>query len=335
MKSLKIKYCFIMALLLPFSVYGQTEGSFGGAYANMSADEPYMFSISPFFGVKYGQAEEIVYRNSTTDSKLSQLLWYITPLFYWGAAFDFSQRDPMARWGFFAAATLQAAIPARTGVMEDRDWLAADNGLSHFSSHDNYTEDALFLDITAGASIPIGGMLRLQVFAGLSFMSLKWIAHDGYLQYASKISGNTYKNWDSSLPKTPVYGPIIYYQQDWLIFSPGVAARIPIFERFDIGAYFKIGPVIFCNDMDDHLTRKLQFSELMYGGLMLEPKGVFAFSLNERVKLSLDVSYRFIQGSRGDTEVRDTTTNVVQASKDSGGSAYSALDAALSVTLFF
>ncbi|MDR1149022.1 MAG: omptin family outer membrane protease [Spirochaetaceae bacterium] len=336
MKFSKIKYCFIMAVLIPFSAHGQAGDNVEDISVNTGAGSPYTFSISSFFGIKYGHAEEIVYKDSGTDAKLSQLLWNIKPLFYWGAAFDFFQRNPMARWGFFANATLQAGLPARTGVMEDRDWMAAGGGLSHFSSHDNYTEDALFLDISAGSSIPIGGIMRLKVFAGLSFMSLKWMARDGYFQYASKIGETgTYNDWDSSLPKVPVYGPGIHYQQDWLIFSPGIAAHIPLFERFDIGVYFKIGPVIFCYDLDDHLARNLQFSEFMYGGIMLEPKGVFAFSLNERVKFSLDISYRFMAGARGDTEVKDTNTNIVQTSKSTGGSSYSALDAALSVTLVF
>jgi outer membrane protease len=312
MKFSKIKYCFIMAVLIPFSAHGQAENS------------PYTFSISSFFGIKHGQAEEIVYRDSDTDSKLSELLWDMKPLFYWGAAFDFFQRDPMARWGFFANATLQAALPARTGVMEDRDWMAAEGGPSHFSSHDNYTEDGLFLDISAGSSIPIKGILRLKLFAGLNFMSLKWMARDGYLQYPPKDGG-----------ERPFYGPAIHYQQDWLILSTGIAAHVPLFERFDIGVDLKIGAVIFCYDLDDHFSRNLQFSEFMYGGIMLEPKGVFAFLLNERVKFSLDISYRLIEGARGDTEIRDTTNNTVQTSKNSGGSAYSALDAALSVTLIF
>jgi outer membrane protease len=325
-----------MAVLIQFSAHGQAGENFEDAGANTGAVSPYTFSISSFFGIKYGYAEEIVYNGPKTDAKLSQLLWNIKPLFYWGAAFDFFQRDPMARWGFFANATLQAGLPARTGVMEDRDWMAAGGGQSHFSSHDNYTEDALFLDISAGPSIPINGILRLKVFVGLSYMSLKWMGRDGYLQYAYEIGKTgTYNNWDSSLPKVPVYGPVIHYQQDWLIFSPGIAAHIPLLERFDIGVYFKIGPVIFCYDLDDHFARNLQFSEFMYGGIMLEPKGVFAFSLNERVKFSLDISYRFMEGSRGDTEVKGTETNIVKTSKNSGGSSYSALDAALSATLVF
>jgi outer membrane protease len=320
-----------MAVLIPFSAHGQAVDNF----AYVGAGSPYTFSISSFFGIKYGHAEEIVYRNSKTDAKLSELLWDIKPLFYLGAAFDFLQRDPMARWGFFANATLQAALPAKTGVMEDRDWMAAGGGLSNFSSHDNYTKNALFLDISAGSSIPINGIMRLKVFAGLSYMRLKWTARDGYLQYGDKISDYIYKDWDSSLPKVPVYGAVIHYQQDWLIFSPGIAVHIPLFERFDIGVYFKIGPVIFCYDLDDHLLRNLQFFEFMYGGIMLEPKGVFAFSLNERIKFSLDISYRFMEGSRGNTEMKNTTNNTVQTFKNIGGSSYSALDAALSATLVF
>jgi outer membrane protease len=311
--------------LLPFSLHGQVVYEDAGIGA-------YTFSISSSFGIKYGQAEEIVFSDAVSDTKLSQLLWDMKPLFYWGAAFDFSQRFPMDSFGFFANAALQTALPGKTGVMEDRDWLAPGNGLSNFSSHENYTEEALFFDFTAGASIPVASWARVQIFAGISYMGLKWTAREGYLQYAAK-SGNTYGYWNASLPKIAVYGPVIAYKQDWLIFTPGIALRAPLFDNFNAGLIFKIGPVIFCEDLDDHFERRLEFSESMYGGLMLEPRGEFSFLLNENINFSLDVSYRFIHGPRGDTKVRSTETNATQKSKDSGGSGYSVLDAALSVTL--
>jgi outer membrane protease len=325
------KYAFIIniliAFLIPFSVYGQTEAA---AVEAANVEYPYTFSISSSVGFKYGQAEEIVYKNSSSDTLLSQLLWDMKPVLYWGMELDFSQRYPMSRTGFFVNAALQAVIPARSGKMEDRDWLASGDVLSHLSVHDNYTEEGWFFDFTSGISIPLNRWLRVKAFAGLSLMNLRWLAREGYLQYASGSGA-----WNSFLPKVPVYGPIIYYYQNWLIFSPGVSAHFSVFSRFNIGLYFKIGPVIFCDDLDEHFERNLQFTELMYGGLMIEPKLEFILSMYERIDISLDVSYRFIKGPRGDTEVRNTQTNGVQNSKNSGGAAYYCLDTGLSVKLRF
>jgi outer membrane protease len=294
---------------------------------------PYVLSISSSVGFKYGYSEEIVYKNSKSNTKLSQLLWNIKPLFYWGAALDFSRRMPLNKWAFFANVSIQSAFPAKTGVMEDRDWMAANNGLSHFSSHDNYTEGATFFDFAAGISLPVKSILLLKFFAGLDYMNLRWVGREGYIQYAAYTGNDTYNNWDASLEKKPTYGPVIYYYQDWLIFSPGVSAHINLFERFDIGLYFHIGPVIFCNDFDDHLSRKLQFTERMFGGIMLKPRGEIIFIASQHLNLALNVSYKFIEGTRGSTDVRDTSTNKVQSYANSGGAAYSVLDVGLSVTL--
>jgi outer membrane protease len=322
MKFLRLKHCFIMAALLPFYAHGQE-----GGYMDVGILDAYTFSVSPIFGVKYGHAEEIVYKGSKSDKRLSELLWDMKPLFYWGAEFDFSLRAPMRRWGFFVNAVLQTGLPGKTGIMEDRDWVGTE-ALTHFSSHDNYTDGAFFFDFSAGTSIPLVSWLRIHVFAGLSYMDLKWTAREGYTQYAQ--SGNI---WNSSLPKNPSYGPTIAYQQNWLIFSPGIAFYADIYNRFNIGLLFKVGPVIFCDDLDDHFKRALQFSESMYGGLMLEPKMEFSFMLYDRFKFSFDLSYRFISGPRGDAKSRDVSTNTSSTVKKIGGSGYSVLDAGISATI--
>jgi outer membrane protease len=191
----------------------------------------------------------------------------------------------------------------------------------------------MFLDFSAGISMPIKSIVLLKFFIGLDYMNLRWTARDGYLQYAASTGDDMYGYWDSSLKKTSTYGPIIYYQQNWLIFSPGLSGHINLFERFDIGLYFNIGPVIFCNDLDDHLSRRLQFTERMLGGIMLKPRAEIIFIASQHLNLALNVSYKFVEGARGTTDVRDTTTNTVQSYANSGVAAYYALDVGLSVTL--
>jgi outer membrane protease len=322
----------LAVLLVPSLGYGQNGGTSGALYdARIS---PYAFSFSPLFGIKYGVSEEIVYRTSKSDSFLSSLIWEIKPLWYIGGAIDFRLREPMSRWGYFINAAVQAGLPYKTGYMTDRDWMAENNALSHFSKHDNFTEEAWFFDITAGFSLPIRNRIRLEFFAAISFMRFRWDARYGYAQYGSHIDENLYDPWYPSIPKTYFSGIVISYEQNWWIFSPGISAHIPFLRYFEVGFYFQITPLIYCYDFDQHYLRDLIFNENMWGGLMVEPGGKFVFSPYNWLDLSLYVSYRFIGGGpRGATVVTDTVKNTSTKYRNTGGAAYAVLDAGLSITL--
>jgi outer membrane protease len=322
---------------LPVFIHAQSEESEAPEVPDKRGGEisytlPYIFSFSPSFGFKYGQSEEIVYRNSKSKVLLSELVWEIKPMFYLGADFDFKLRDPMKRKGWFIHVAFQAGFPAETGYMTDKDWMAPGNGLSHLSKHNNNTKEAWFLDLTGGMSMPIRNKILLQFYAAINYMKLKWEAHDGYLQYASMIE-DTYAPWNLSLPKLPLYGPVIYYEQDWWIFSPGISVHIPFSKYIEAGLYFQITPLIFCNDLDKHYRRHMDFTEAMFGGIMLEPRGEFIFSPLKWLSVSLNVSYRFIGGTRGDIVVKNKNAGSSQKYKNVGGAAYYVLDTGISVTL--
>lgn len=301
---------------------------------------PYTFSIASSFGILYGQGEEIVYKYQDKDTYWSQLLWDMKPLFYVGSSLHVSRTNPLEKWGFGADLALKLGIPNKTGVMEDRDWLAVDHdGLTHFSSHDNYTQGAFLLDFSAGISIPFASMVLLKAYGGLSYMQFSWAAQDGFTQYAPGSYG-TYEPWDDSIAKTPVYGPTISYLQEWLIFTPGISLYVPFLRFFSIELFFNIGPVIFCNDRDDHLlaTKRYQYVEHMSRGLLLEPRVEFAFSPHPRLDLSLYLAYRSISGSRGESWSRYTGTTadgILFKTSTDAGAGYSALDAGFSLGIWF
>jgi outer membrane protease len=324
----KRRFLLVAVLLVPVFAYGKS-----GTWTYSVEESLYTFSVSPLFGFKYGASEEIVYKSSKSDVVISKLTWEISPLFYFGGAFDFHLREPMRQMGFFANATVQAGIPAQTGDMTDRDWLASGNALSHFSRHSNFTDGAWFLDVKAGMSLPVRNIIRLQFFAAISYMGFKWTARDGYAQYGDRIgSTNTYTPWNSSIKKTYFSGDVIFYEQNWWIFSPGISAHIPFLEYFEAGLYFQIAPLIYCSDLDKHYLRNLNFTESMWGGFMLEPKCEIVFSPYDWLGLSLYFSYRFIGGEvRGSTVVTNTSTDISTKYKNTGGAAYAALDAGLSV----
>jgi outer membrane protease len=302
----------------------------------------YAFSIGTGAGILAGNAEEIVYRNAGNDSMLSQLLWNMEPLFYMSSSINFSPVQPLQAIGFFGDLSFKFGFSGRTGVMEDRDWQDTryPGNLTNFSSHNNYTRDAMVLDLAAGLSVPLFSRILLKFYLGMSYMAFSWDARDGYTQYAKTVGGvyDTITNpWDESLPKTNYYGPAISYSQNWMIFSPGLSVSTTLFQYFSVELGCGIGTVIYCESLDDHYSRKLQFNDSMSGGLFLEPRlsvSFFSFPLfpHSQITLSVYAAYRLMSGSRGTTYHRSTGSGVngqLYSAPDSGGAGFSAFDSGL------
>ncbi|MDR3335267.1 MAG: omptin family outer membrane protease [Treponema sp.] len=285
----------------------------------------YTLSVATSFGFLWGQSEEIVYKALYKDDYTSQLLWDMKPLLYVGASLDFSL--PMKHLAFFVGFSSKFGIPAQTGIMEDRDWQSSSPELTDFSSHDNNTHSAVLLDGSLGLSIPLGSKLLLKVaYAGLSYMYFSWTAQDGFGRYA-----------DSNWVEKPYSGPVIDYIQSWLIFSPGISLYAPLVigkKILSLEASFRIGPVVFCNDQDDHLTTKTRYNDYMSGGLFLEPRLEFAFSPCRWLSISLHGAYRSISGVRGAT-YRTFSGASSKFTTPDAGVGYAVWDTGLSLTIRF
>ena len=296
MKIITIFHCFVIIFLTACpktGLYAETETPGKKEFS-------YQFTAGYTAGMLYGDSFEIVYR--TSSILVSELTWNLKPLFYMGSFLEFSRKNPTEKLGFYSKLSLKFGFPSKTGYMEDRDWLTADYGLSHFSKHDNYTNSAVLLDFTAGLSIPLFSKLVITPYLGFNYMMYKWTARDGYTQYGSYISDNIYNPWDESLPKTNCYGPVVSYTQDWFIFSFGVSAVFPFLERFAVEADFLFSPLIIVNALDDHYIQSpggVQFHDEVYGGYMLQPSLGFTFKLTPKMQLNLNGQYRYIHNSRG------------------------------------
>jgi outer membrane protease len=300
----------------------------------------YTFSIAALTGFLYGQGEEIVYLNETSRAYLSQLLWDMKPLFYTGTTLKVSQIDPLERFGFFIDLSLKSGIPHKTGIMEDRDWMnkrieEKNDELTHFSSHDNYTQGAFLLDLAVGLSLPIAGRLVLQGYMDFSYMYFSWASQNGFTQYASEITTGVYAPWDDTIPKSQHYGPAINYQQEWCILTPGLAVHIPFPYGLSLRLDARISPFIWCIALDDHFLKNIQYNDrTSQGGLLVEFQGEIAFAPHSRWELSLSLGYRSIQGLRGPTYERNTgKTNGLVVQNGSSGTGYRVLDTGLSVKI--
>ena len=286
------------------------------------------FSIGVTFGVLSGVAEEIVYFDSNSDLKLSQLNWQFKPLLYMGLDFRFKSKMA-SNTGFFYNLVTKVGIPGKTGSMEDLDWainLSADpiiptypHWLNYYSVHDNVTRFAVLLDFDAGVSFKLVNKFLLNAFFSYHFMFYYWEAFGGSYLYP----GGVHSFWPSS-------EKIITYQQTWHILSTGVSFYGEFNRYFNAEIFFKVSPLIWLFSEDDHLKRTdvgVFYDSPKYG-IFLEPGLIVNFRAGTRVALSLSYSYRFIRGSRGD-EVNDSVLY-----RNTAGAAYSSHDVGVSARVY-
>jgi outer membrane protease len=284
------------------------------------AKSDYVFSASASTGFLYGQPEEIVYKPDR-DTYLSELLWDVKPLFYWGLAVNFAQENPLENFGFFTNLSIKFGIPAATGSIEDRDWLS--DHLTNFSKHDNFTQNALLFDFSAGISMPIVSRFALKFYASISFMDFSWKGMDGYRTYESE-------KWE----KKYFSGEVISYKQQWAIFGLGISCYFPFATYFAFNASFAASPLVYCAAHDTHFYRSIDFYDYVSGGFFLEPQGEFVFSPLKKLSLSLSFSYRLMKGAKGTSYWRNSTSSTLYQ-EGYAGAAYSAMDAGFSIKVKF
>jgi outer membrane protease len=304
MKNISLFIFFVSTLGIFFHTPGAAaEPIIALPFGNL----PYSLSASASFGMLYGQSEEIVYSDIDPDKYLSQLLWDIKPLWYHGYSLSYGLADPRQKAGLFAELLLRSGIPAGTGIMEDRDWMASDYGFSHFSAHTNFTRSALLADIGFGVSVPLGRRLFLRAGLWFSYMRFFWDSVDGYMQHAADLDKDgIYDPWADDIPKKYHFGPAISYSQRWLVFSPGLSLGFPFGKYFSLDISMLLGPLVNAEARDVHHNQPdREFQDHMSSGAILyEPRGEFTFSPNKNLAFSWNIGCRFLSGARGSSETR-------------------------------
>jgi outer membrane protease len=263
-------------------------------------NQSYSFSLCPQFGLLSGQAEEKVYPTDTKSALLSQLLWDMKPVFYYGLMMDFSPVRPMETRGFFSCLSFKFGIPGPSGVMEDRDWMSNENtALTHFSSHDNITKELFLFDLSAGYSFPFFNTLFVKTFINISYMNFRFSGENGHGTYAREVSKNIYAPINDNPIEWPFSGKVISYRQKWFYAAPGVSVGYGYKDIFLAEISFMISPLVLCADLDEHILKDWQFRDNMSGGIMLEPGFRFSVGVSKLLNISCDISWRYISGTRG------------------------------------
>jgi len=291
------------------------------AYGEEQTKNTYKFSLGASAGFIYGQSFELVYPYDTPAPLCSQLIWDMKPVFYFGLQFDFKQINISERTGFFASVTFNIGIPSETGIMEDRDWLdKSSDHLTNFSSHTNITREFFWLDAAFGISIPVKNYFYIKPFAAGSWMRFAFTGKDGYGEYARKKSyySNTYFPVDDNPVKYTFIGEVIRYQQDWLIAAAGLSIGTEIAFPLSFELSFRISPLVFCAASDEHLITGFTYDDYMSFGLYMEPKAGISFAVYN-IYFLLEFSYRYIEGTKGFTNVNDGGIRYTAANSSGAG----------------
>jgi outer membrane protease len=292
-------------------------------------------SLAPFIGLLNGYSEEIVYYEKGSDGKVSQLLWNMKPLVYGGININFDWLKPGNRWGLFADGSFKFGFPMKTGIMEDRDWSGTNSSgvwlsdvLTHYSVHDNRTDNAMLINANVGLSFKLFEKYLLRTFIAYDYMAFSWTAKGGSFLYPAEDVDN-----NGNLDQRHFYlidseMDVGTYKQTWYIVSPGVSFYGKFNRFFDIDISLKLSPLIWCNTVDEHLLRNLTIKEAMDFGFFVEPKLVFSFTPKDFFALSLSVSYTHINRIRGDAEYRQQGQQN-KTYQDIGGAGYRVFDVGL------
>jgi outer membrane protease len=277
-------------------------------------------SLGTSIGLLVGESEEIVYRDTNSDDKLSQLLWDMRPLVYAGVDAYYNWQKPENSWGIFSDALFKFGFSGETGIMEDRDWMDARyaDWLTHYSVSDNKTEDAIVIDVNAGVSFKIFEYFLLKPFLSYSYMNFSWTAAGGSFLYPSSDGDHAY---------LLVARDVGTYKQTWNMISFGLSFYGAFNRHFDIDVSLKLSPsLIWCTAEDNHILRNLEITEELNGGFFIEPNLVFSFTPNDIFKLSFSVAYRNISGLRGDSVYKNNGQIITNMPENIGGAGYSAFN---------
>ena len=134
----------------------------------------------------------------------------------------------------------------------------------------------------------------------MSYMRFSFSGRYGEGTYAREIGNGIFAPIDDN-PRRESYADwekVINYTQNWMTAAQGVSLAV-FFNHFYSEFFFTMGPVIFCIDVDEHLTTNKVYKDYMYGGVFIEPGFRFSFIANRRLEFSSDFSWRYLGGTRG------------------------------------
>jgi outer membrane protease len=198
-------------------------------------------------GIHSDLTQEYVYEGERCISRLDWVDTFVPALSLAGSAELFNVR---------IGARIDTAVPVRSGLLEDHDFLIAGSSEpSHYSKHDAYLDKDFTGSLWAGYVFRVGAF-ELTPSVGFSYSNRKWSAQDGYLQYP--VSGS----WTGDEPMQMVSGTVISYEQ--AVWFPFVSLNVGYtLNRFDVSFVGGVSPILRGKTMDIHFMRSVRFYDTL------------------------------------------------------------------------
>jgi len=306
---------------------------------NGQKNRQYGFSIGPQFGFIYAQAVEIVYPIRTRGEYLSELLWNMKPVFYYGIQAEFGLNDLMSKIGFNSNLSFKMGHPGNSGIHENRDWMSIENAaLTHYSKHTNKTKELIMIDFKNGVSIPLK-YVYITPYVNVSWMRFSFSGSDGSGKYArGKRYDNNGDPIEDNSSNPLMYFPItdnpkiynfqnvvITYQQDWILAAPGCTVGTSILSPFHFEISYQISPFTYCAAVDNHLTTRYEYRD--YTGWGLFQQGTVNASFKWKFfECSLEFIYRDISNTEGESFYKHQNSKIYNPVANKSGAGLSMFD---------
>ncbi len=286
------------------------------------------FEFTPFFELRNGQQDELVYTNCFDGEKrkLSELNWEQKNIYLVGLETSLFYKN------IFLSAKVKSAFPKKSGTLRDSDWqnCSINNTFSDdvYNIKTNYSESDCTLkkfyqaDFALGYEFDVNPKFSFSPFAGIDFCYVKYHAKDGEGQYSTVGSNKE---------------TIEFYNQNGYYSSYELANKIDILsielesislftwigskiyvtptERFSFEVMGAISPFVRSESIDSHFSNSAETDAKYYLDIMT---GYFcAFKGSFRTFLKLTNKLYFTLGIEG---MASTTIKGITKIKNSGSS---------------
>ncbi len=286
------------------------------------------FSVSTGLGVLTGNVKEFVYAEHVVTNKtidLSMLDWQIISVPYFFVDFETDLFKNL-----YLNLNGKIGIPVKSGKMQDYDWMnkisSGQNGLTHYSIHDNYVSSYYSADLSIGFNFFLGenSIITPCVAVGANYISFD--GKNGYRQYGNQIDLENfqavYELWSDEITKIYFDKKVISYNQTQTFFSFGCLSRLSV-DNFDFNFSFFFSPIMAITSIDTHYLRNEYaggtfFADIMEG-FFYYGEASFLVKLNSFYKLGLECEYSFVPKLYGYTLSKFVNSTDLWSSAGSGG----------------
>ncbi len=253
-----------------------------------------------------GAASELLYTSLLGGGlyKVSELDYPLQAVFLAG-----SEIRLQTAGGLDVRARFDGGLNGYVGAMTDSDYLDFNGVKTDFSESGAYVERAILLDVRAGWDFGSERSFLFEPFAAFMYSDVEWEAEGGYYQYPSSGEEGSYPPWSPSEPQESLSGPVLMYDQAFLIPAVGVRLSLAVTRALSIEGSCAFSPFAFGEDVDNHLLTLTDYYDSMSGGIYFEPELSFTvrpLKDREAFEASLRLSYVSIaEPNSGTVQVGD------------------------------